>query len=76
MQDCETKVYTSKDKWVVSIISGLLFLLIASPFMFQVVNGMTSSFGLTIASPGGCPNMAGLVLHTVVFILVVRLLMR
>lgn len=72
----ENKSYTSKDKWIVSLISGLLFLLIASPFLFQFTNGITSSFGLTLASPSGCPNLGGLVLHSLVFMLVVRLLMR
>ena len=75
MAQCN-KPYTSKDKWIVSIISGLLFLLIASPFLFKTVNSLTQSVGLTIASPFGCPNTAGLLLHSIVFILVVRLLMR
>lgn len=70
------KSLTSKDKWVISGLSGLLFLLIASPFMFTVTNGITSSFGVTIASESGCPNLGGLLLHAIVFILIVRLMMR
>lgn len=65
---------TSRDKWVISIISGLLFLLIASPFLFGVVNEITSKFGIPVIT-NGCPNMAGLVIHSIVFILIVRLLM-
>ena len=74
-QQCN-KPYTSKDKWIVSIIAGLLFLLIASPFLFSAVNSITSSFGMTIASKDGCPNLGGLLLHSIVFMLIVRLLMR
>jgi len=74
-QQCN-KPYTSKDKWIVSIIAGLLFLLIASPFLFSAVNSLTSSFGMTIASKDGCPNLGGLLLHSIVFMLIVRLLMR
>jgi hypothetical protein len=70
------KPLTNKDKWVIALLSGLLFLLIASPFLFSVVNGVTSSFGLHIANANGCPNLGGLLLHAIVFILVVRLLMR
>lgn len=70
------KPYTSKDKWVISLIGGLLFLIIASPFLYEAVNALTSSFGLVIADRDGCPNLAGIVLHTCIFIVVVRLLMR
>lgn len=75
MSSCE-KPYTSRDKWIVSLISGLLFALIASPFLFASVNMLTESFGLTIASKDGCPNMAGLIVHTAVFVVIVRLMMR
>ena len=70
------KPYTPKDKWIVSIIAGLLFLLIASPFLFSMVNNLTSSFGMTISSKEGCPNLGGLLLHSIIFMLVVKLLMR
>ncbi len=68
--------YSSTDKWVVSIIGGLLFLLIASPFLYEIVNSLTSALGLVIADANGCPNVSGLILHTAVFIIIVRLLMR
>lgn len=70
------KQLTSKDKWVIALLSGLLFLLVASPFLFNAMNSLTSSFGMTIADGGGCPNLGGLMLHAIVFMLVVRLLMR
>ena len=75
MSSCE-KPYTNRDKWIVSLISGLLFMLIASPFLFATMNQLTETFGLNIASKDGCPNMAGLILHTVVFVIIVRLMMR
>lgn len=63
-------------KWVIALISGLLFMLISSPYFYRLTNMFTSRFGLTIASNTGCPNLAGLVIHTVVFILIVRAIMR
>lgn len=57
-------------------IAGLLFLLISSPFMYRLVNGLTSKLGLTTADSKGCPNVYGLVLHTAVFVVLLRLLMR
>lgn len=71
-EKCNTP--TSKDKWIISVISALLFLLIASPFMYMLTNRLTNSFGM-ITSIGGCPNIAGLIIHTLVFLLIVRLLM-
>lgn len=70
------KPYTSKDKWIVALIAGLLFMLFASPFLFSAVNGLTQGFGMTIASPHGCPNLGGLLLFSIAFMLTVRLLMR
>ena len=66
---------TNKDKWIISIIAGLIFLVISSPFMYKLTNDLAASFGQVTAF-GGSPTMFGLVLHTVVFLLVVRLLMR
>jgi len=75
-QQCNNnKPYTSKDKWIIAIISGLLFLLIASPFLFSAVNDIIGLCGITTAKCG-CPTVGGLLLHAVIFVLAVRLLMR
>ena len=66
---------TSQDKWLTSLICGLLFMIIASPFLFSTVSGLTEMFGLKIATNEGCPNTAGLIVHGAVFALVVRILM-
>lgn len=70
------KPYTSADKWTSSFMVGILFLLISSPLMYQLTNAVTSSLGLVIASSKGCPNLVGLALHTIVFIVILRLLMN
>lgn len=75
MTSCD-KPYTNRDKWIVSLISGLLFMLIASPFLFASMNQLTNMIGLTISSSDGCPNMAGLIIHGLVFVCIVRLMMR
>jgi hypothetical protein len=66
---------TDSKKWVISLYTALLFLLIASPFMFKLVNSITSLAGVSIANYQGCPNMIGLVLHAIVFALLVRAMM-
>lgn len=70
------KLYTSEDKWMVAVFAGLLFAILASPFVFRFTNGLTAALGFEIADSEGCPNMIGIALHAVVFILIVRLLMR
>lgn len=65
---------TEGQKWLICLYSGLLFLLIASPYMYQLTNKVTSIAGFE-TSVNGCPNLYGLVLHGVVFLLLVRVLM-
>jgi hypothetical protein len=55
-----------------AVYSGLVFLLISSPMMYKFTSSHISH---GLASAGGCPTTAGLILHTIVFILLVFLLM-
>jgi hypothetical protein len=63
---------TNSEKWMISLYSGLLFLVIASPLMYSLVNSITSAIGVETASENGCPKMVGLILHALVFLLIVR----
>ena len=64
--------FSSKDKWIIAVIGGMLFLLIGSPYLFGLTNMFTSKFGSE--SEKGCPSAFGLLIHGVVFTLLVRLL--
>lgn len=72
------KPYTSKDKWIISVLGGLLFIIVSSPFAQQGMNKLLGGIGLNISSDEGesCPNIRGKLVQTVVFTLLVRLLMR
>lgn len=70
------KCGSSKDKWIISVMGGLLFLVISSPFLYDIFNTLTSSIDMTISSNDGCPNTGGLILMTLFFIIIVRILMR
>jgi hypothetical protein len=68
---------TNGQKWVSALIAALLFALISSTVVYQLTNQLfVSLFGPSAATlgPNG-PTMFGLVLHSVVFLLVVRLLL-
>lgn len=58
-----------------SLLAGLLFFIVASPFLFGLVDKLTSKLGLSIVS-GECPTYYGLALHAVVFVILTRLLME
>lgn len=70
----QCKNLTEGQKWVVSLYMLLLFLLIASPFIYRLTNIFTRIFGWT-SSYGGKPNLSGLILHAVIFAVLVRVVM-
>ena len=65
---------TNLKKVLLSLILSLLFLLIASPFMYKLTGKVTSSFNFT-TSTNGCPNISGLILHSIVFFLLVTIIL-
>ncbi len=62
-----------QEKFMASIMSALIFFLIANPETFIVVRRI---FGNWVASATGYPTTLGLVLHSVVFMLIVWGLMN
>lgn len=54
-------------KFIISVISGLTFFIVANPETFRIVRRV---FGDGIATPNGCPSTLGLLVHTLVFILI------
>lgn len=58
-------------KWQISLFSALIFLLVVNPYTYNLTNSLLSGFIGPIAR-NGCPTMVGLLLHTVVYVLLVR----
>ena len=56
-----------EQKFLISIMSALVFFVVANPETFRL---MRKVFGSWVSSPTGCPSTGGLALHTVVFMLV------
>ena len=56
-----------EQKFLISIMSALVFFVVANPETFRV---MRKVFGSWVSSPTGCPSTGGLALHTIVFMLV------
>lgn len=57
-----------EEKFIISVISGLTFFIVANPETFRLVRRV---LGEGIATPNGCPSTLGLLVHTLVFILIV-----
>lgn len=55
-------------KFIISVMSALIFFIVANPDTFIAVRRIV---GTWVSSPTGCPTLPGLVLHSVVFMLVV-----
>lgn len=66
---------SSSQKWIASLVSAFLFFVIASPMMYKFVNSITTKIGFSTASEDGLPNVGGLILHSLVFLLIIRGLM-
>lgn len=56
-----------EQKFLISIMSALVFFVVANPETFRV---MRKVFGSWVSSPTGCPSTGGLALHTIIFMLV------
>lgn len=64
-------IYIMDLKWKITLFSAVIFLLVVSPYTYNLTDSLLSGVIGRIAV-NGCPTMTGLVLHTVVYILIVR----
>ena len=65
----------NRQKWMISLAAAVLAVIVFSPFLFKLVNKLTSAVGLEVADSKGCPTLTGLLVHGVVYLLLVRLIM-
>jgi len=61
---------TQADKARYSFYSAIIFLILASPPVYKLVDQLLGSI-IRIANPAGCPTIAGVVVHAIVFGLIV-----
>jgi hypothetical protein len=77
--DPDSKPYctepTSGQKWWAAVLLGLIFALISSPAAYYITSTVTTSLGGIPLMYGAGPNFAGLVIHTLIFIVIVRVIL-
>src|SRR5690554_5922392 len=66
---------TSGQKWWASFLLGIIFALVSSPLAYYATSKITTSLGGIPMSDGKGPNFAGLLLHTIIFIIIIRIIL-
>lgn len=59
-------------KWQISFFSLLLFVLVTNTETYKLTNRILGGFLGKIADGNGCPTFVGYILHSIVFLLLVR----
>jgi len=63
---------SSYKKWQISIFSAFIFILVIHPYTYILTQTILGGLLGKIAESNGCPTTLGLVIHTIVYILLVR----
>jgi hypothetical protein len=63
---------SSYTKWQISVFSAFIFILVVHPYTYGLTQSVFGGVLGQIANASGCPTMRGLLLHTIVYILLVR----
>lgn len=63
---------SSSMKWQITLFSAFIFLLVIHPYTYKFTQKLLGGILGKIAEANGCPTTRGLLLHTLVYILLVR----
>lgn len=66
---------SSAQKWWLAIVLGIVFGLISSPLAYYLSSTLFMSMGGMSMVNGPGPNLVGLLVHTILFICIVRLIL-
>lgn len=75
--DCKQCTHKPKtvDKWRYTLYTTVLFIIIVNPYTYRLTNTIFGKIIGKVASADGCPTIVGIMLHTIVFTLLLRILM-
>lgn len=71
----EKEELRSEQKWRYTLYTTIIFLIVANPLTYKLVNYLLG-FLLKISDSSGCPTTVGFLVHAVVFTLLLRYLME
>ena len=61
-------------KWTIALLAAVLFVVLSSNWMYKALNGLTKNY-VVLSSDEGCPNIKGLLIVAIVFLLILRLIL-
>ncbi len=70
--EVEESPKTNGNKWLYALYVTILFLVVSMPVTYKFTNALLKSV-CVLASKNGCPTMCGILVHTLVFLLLLRL---
>lgn len=74
-QNRDSLTLGSGQKWWAAILLGIIFFILSSPIAYSITNTTLAKFGSLVGPEFSGPTLKSLIINTLVFILVVRLLM-
>lgn len=74
--DIDASRISGIDKWMIVLIIAIIFFILVLPFTFKVTNKATSYVRLNTVNIYGVPTITGVIIHTIIFGLIIRLLMH
>jgi hypothetical protein len=64
---------SSSQKWQITLFSAFIFLLVVNPYTYNLTQKIFGDWlKIGTVAVNGCPTIYGLLLHTLVYILLVR----
>lgn len=67
---------TNFDRWIIAVIITIIFFILALPFVFGLSNKVTRLVGVNTVNEMGVPSLVGIFIHTIIFLILIRLLMH
>lgn len=62
----------SSKKWQITVFSAFIFIVVIHPYTYLFTQKMLGGLLGKLADSSGCPTTRGLLLHTLVYILLIR----
>jgi hypothetical protein len=66
---------TSGQKWIAAFLLGLIFGIVSSPFAYYLTSSVTTFLGGLALHETGYPNYVGLLIHSILFTVIVRIIL-
>lgn len=74
-QDSLLQAPTSAQKWWAALLVGMLFAIVSSCWSYGITNWFSKRcVGFSTSRPGG-PTLVGLLIHTIIFIILIRIIL-